>query len=129
MGLRATGPWWSLLTEVWFTLIFFFCFLASVFRMVSKTDPTWEVASWRRFSLESLLIIVLHLQPRSDTCCLLRQDMAKPWMWLSNAAQVLQGKDGGSGWSWCTIIDNSTVRVAVCVRCGSPLPQLGVVLT
>eukprot|EP00438_Fugacium_kawagutii_P018668 Skav210099 [mRNA] locus=scaffold1510:466173:473823:- [translate_table: standard] len=31
---------------VWFTLIFFFCFLASVFRMVSKTDPTWEVVKW-----------------------------------------------------------------------------------
>lgn len=33
-------------TEVWFTLIFFFCFLASLFRLVSKTDTTWEFATW-----------------------------------------------------------------------------------
>ena len=31
---------------VWFTLIFFFCFLASLFRLVSKTDTTWEIVKW-----------------------------------------------------------------------------------
>jgi len=31
---------------VWFTLIFFFCFLASLFRLVSKTDTTWEFVKW-----------------------------------------------------------------------------------
>ena len=31
---------------VWFTLIFFFCFLASLFRMIGKTDPTWAVVRW-----------------------------------------------------------------------------------
>ena len=30
---------------VWFTLIFFF-FLASLFRMIGKTDPTWAVVRW-----------------------------------------------------------------------------------
>eukprot|EP00435_Cladocopium_sp_Y103_P018385 s5387_g4.t1 len=28
---------------VWFTLIFFFCFLASLFRMIGKTDTQWAV--------------------------------------------------------------------------------------
>jgi len=31
---------------VWFTLIFFFFFLASLFRMIGKTDPTWAVVRW-----------------------------------------------------------------------------------
>eukprot|EP00913_Durusdinium_trenchii_P023826 g22376.t1 len=31
---------------VWFTLIFFFGFLASLFRLVSKTDPQWEFVKW-----------------------------------------------------------------------------------
>jgi len=31
---------------VWFTLIFFFCFLASLFRLVGKTDTTWQVVKW-----------------------------------------------------------------------------------
>mmetsp|Transcript_37158 Transcript_37158/g.85865 ORF Transcript_37158/g.85865 Transcript_37158/m.85865 type:complete len:1482 (+) Transcript_37158:59-4504(+) len=31
---------------VWFTLCFFFAFLASLFRLVSKTDTTWAVVQW-----------------------------------------------------------------------------------
>jgi hypothetical protein len=31
---------------VWFTLIFFFCFLASLFRMIGKTDTQWAVVKW-----------------------------------------------------------------------------------
>ena len=43
----TSPPMISRAIEVWFTLIFFFCFLASLFRLVSKTDTTWEVAAWR----------------------------------------------------------------------------------
>ena len=31
---------------VWFTLIFFFCFLASLFLMIGRTDTSWAVERW-----------------------------------------------------------------------------------